>query len=65
VLHERDAVVYLVGLERGEVETAAGLGGEVLAGEVDQLGEGAADLHRDTMLSAFARSGLRRNGEER
>jgi hypothetical protein len=44
VLHVLDAVVNAVRLEVLEVEAAAELGGMGLAGEVDELDEGAANL---------------------
>jgi hypothetical protein len=44
VAHELDAVVDAVRLEAEEVEATAGLGRVGFAGEVDEFGEGAADL---------------------
>jgi hypothetical protein len=45
VAHVGEAVVDAVRLEAVEVEAAAGVGGVGLAGEIDELGEGAADLN--------------------
>lgn len=44
LLYEVDAQVYAVGFEIDEVQTTAVIGGIEFTGEIDQFGEGSADL---------------------
>lgn len=62
MLHELDAVIYAVGLEVLEVETAARVGRVSLAGEVDELGEGTTDLQNGGIGSVKTLVGICKEG---